>query len=236
MYQTARSWEQEHQQTIDAILQVGDFETVRTAHDFIAYFAPQKYHRISDFASYASGEKQAPYLTLFIGGNHEAWSVLAPYNDGGFIAKNIYYLGRAGRFNFRDVSIGGITGVYSPKQYDTPLSSEPEYNWKFYRRENIEHLLKNPVNILLIHDWVTPIDSINSSTPIDALPKKMTHNAPSPTKNLIESTQPSHVFMGHMHHHHIAGTMGKSQIRGLQKLENPVDPESWYVFTMNPTE
>lgn len=42
---------------------------------------------------YYSGEKKAPVLTLFIGGNHEASNYLAELPYGGWVAPNIYYMG-----------------------------------------------------------------------------------------------------------------------------------------------
>jgi len=42
---------------------------------------------------YYSGEKTAPVLTIFIGGNHEASNYLQELPYGGWVAPNIYYLG-----------------------------------------------------------------------------------------------------------------------------------------------
>lgn len=42
---------------------------------------------------YYSGEKKAPVLTVFIGGNHEASNHLQELPYGGWVAPNIYYLG-----------------------------------------------------------------------------------------------------------------------------------------------
>ena len=46
---------------------------------------------------YYSGEKVAPVLTIFVGGNHEASNYLQELPYGGWVAPNIYYLGYAGR-------------------------------------------------------------------------------------------------------------------------------------------
>lgn len=43
---------------------------------------------------YYSGEKKAPILTIFIGGNHEASNYLQELPYGGWVAPNIYYLGK----------------------------------------------------------------------------------------------------------------------------------------------
>lgn len=45
---------------------------------------------------YYSGEKKAPVLTVFIGGNHEASNHLQELPYGGWVAPNIYYLGTCG--------------------------------------------------------------------------------------------------------------------------------------------
>jgi len=42
---------------------------------------------------YYSGEKKAPVLTIFIGGNHEASNYLQELPYGGWVAPNIYYIG-----------------------------------------------------------------------------------------------------------------------------------------------
>lgn len=56
---------------------------------------------------YYSGERRAPILTLFIGGNHEASNYLQELPYGGWVAPNIYYMGRAGVIKFGNLRIGG---------------------------------------------------------------------------------------------------------------------------------
>lgn len=60
------------------------------------------------FFRYYSGEKVAPVLTIFIGGNHEASNYLQELPYGGWVAPNIYYLGRAGVIQFGNLRIGGM--------------------------------------------------------------------------------------------------------------------------------
>lgn len=48
---------------------------------------------------YYSGEKTAPILTIFIGGNHEASNYLQELSYGGWVAPNIYYMGYASVIN-----------------------------------------------------------------------------------------------------------------------------------------
>lgn len=51
-------------------------QSLRTLADLEFYCAPPKYRYLKDFHKYFSGEKRAPVLTIFIGGNHEATNVL----------------------------------------------------------------------------------------------------------------------------------------------------------------
>ena len=46
---------------------------------------PDKYLEMNDFHKYYSGELIAPYLTIFIGGNHEASNYLRE------LLENIFY-------------------------------------------------------------------------------------------------------------------------------------------------
>lgn len=46
------------------------------------------------YPRYYSGEKKAPVLTIFIGGNHEASNYLQELPYGGWVAPNIFYMGK----------------------------------------------------------------------------------------------------------------------------------------------
>lgn len=47
-------------------------------------------------------------MTIFIGGNHEASNYLQELPYGGWVAPNIYYLGRAGVVKYGGIRIGGL--------------------------------------------------------------------------------------------------------------------------------
>ena len=57
---------------------------------------PPKYRKLGQFHKYYTGERVAPILTIFIGGNHEASNYLRDLYYGGWVAKNIFYLGNSG--------------------------------------------------------------------------------------------------------------------------------------------
>lgn len=68
------------------------------------------------------GLKTAPYLTVFIGGNHEASNYLRELYFGGWVAPNIYFLGyssiiivRKGNLN---IKLGGISGIFKPYDFN----------------------------------------------------------------------------------------------------------------------
>lgn len=66
---------------------------------------------------YHSGEKKAPVMTIFIGGNHEASNYLQELPYGGWVAPNIYYLGYAGVVRYGGLRIGGLSGIYKGPDY-----------------------------------------------------------------------------------------------------------------------
>jgi len=216
MYEEAMRWEDKHQCPIDAILQVGDFETIRTNEDFIHYYAPPKYCRISDFADYVTGVKEAPFLTVFTGGNHEAWGVLEPHNDGGYVATNMFYLGRAGILDLDGVRVGGLTGLFHPKHYRQPLG-KPSHRWKYYREQDVDKLSQERLDILLLHEWIEPIGAVEAAVEINV--RDFLNRRTTPAYHLTLQTRPKYVFMGHHHSSYIEGKLGESIIYGLQKLD-----------------
>ena len=52
-----------------------------------------------------------------VGGNHEAANHLWELYYGGWVAKNIFYMGHAGVINFGGTRIGGLSGIYNGKHY-----------------------------------------------------------------------------------------------------------------------
>ena len=222
MYRTAKKWEEKHNASIDAILQIGDFETIRT----------EKYHKISDFSSYYRGEKEAPYLTVFIGGNHEAWNVLAPHENGGFIAPNMYYLGRVGKIDIKGVNVAGITGIFSPNNYWRKRDSEPSWKWKYYNEEDVQKLTGMEMDVLLLHDWIQPLTGLEINQ-IENAPETADEMQVTPLYRLVKEKQPRFVFMGHRHKSFLESKMDETTIFGLKELREGKNGHSFRLISFN---
>lgn len=76
---------------------------------------------------YYSGEKVAPVLTVFIGGNHEASNYLQELPYGGWVAPRIYYMGYASIVNIAGVRVGGLSGIYKGHDYLKGHFEKPPY-------------------------------------------------------------------------------------------------------------
>lgn len=61
----------------DLVLIAGDFQAIRNSGDLACLNVPKKFLKMGDFPKYYSGERVAKYLTIVIGGNHEASNYLS---------------------------------------------------------------------------------------------------------------------------------------------------------------
>ncbi|KAL9593581.1 MAG: hypothetical protein Q9219_007486 [cf. Caloplaca sp. 3 TL-2023] len=122
---------------------------------------PAKYRAIGDFHEYYSGSRVAPYLTLFVGGNHEASNHLWELYYGGWVAPKIYYLGAANVVNFGPLRIAGLSGIWAGPDYRKPHYERLPYNPQevrsiYHVRElDIRKLLqiRTQVDVGVSHDW-----------------------------------------------------------------------------------
>eukprot|EP01087_Luapelamoeba_hula_P012146 TRINITY_DN3372_c1_g1_i1.p1 TRINITY_DN3372_c1_g1~~TRINITY_DN3372_c1_g1_i1.p1 ORF type:complete len:475 (-),score=83.97 TRINITY_DN3372_c1_g1_i1:28-1452(-) len=161
IYETIARLEQKHNYTVDLLLCCGDFEAVRDQYDLDMMASPKKYHHFKDFRKYYAGEADAPILTIFIGGNHEASNHLRELYYGGWVAPNIYFLGYSGVVQFGGLRVGGFSGIYKPYDYPKGHIEIPPYDsnttrssfhvrkyelWKL-------SLLRQPIDVLMSHDW-----------------------------------------------------------------------------------
>ncbi|KAG4077336.1 hypothetical protein HA402_009737 [Bradysia odoriphaga] len=126
---------------------------------------PERHRQIGSFYKYYSGEKEAPVLTIFIGGNHEASNFLQELPFGGWVAPKIYYLGYAGVVTYKGLRIGGISGIFKEKDYFRGHFESPPYNPStlrsvyHYRQQDLFrlHQLGEQIDIIMSHDWPTEV-------------------------------------------------------------------------------
>lgn len=122
---------------------------------------PVKYRAIGDFHEYYSGKRTAPFLTIFVGGNHEASAHLQELYYGGWVAKNIYYLGAANVVRFGNLRIAALSGIWKGYNYNKPHFEQLPYTADevkslYHVRElDVRKLLlvRTQVDIGISHDW-----------------------------------------------------------------------------------
>ncbi|KAH7039931.1 lariat debranching enzyme, C-terminal domain-containing protein [Microdochium trichocladiopsis] len=158
----ARGWD-----GVDLLIIGGDFEAVRNAADLSVMSVPAKYRELGDFPAYYNGTKVAPFLTIFIAGNHEASSYLWELYYGGWVAPNIYYLGAANVVRFGPLRIAGMSGIWKGFDYRKthherlPFSQDDIKSFYHVREMDVRKLLqiREQVDVGLSHDWPRAIEN-----------------------------------------------------------------------------
>ncbi|KAF2145400.1 uncharacterized protein K452DRAFT_295045 [Aplosporella prunicola CBS 121167] len=146
---------------VDLLIIGGDFQAVRNAQDLNCMAVPPKYRAIGDFYEYYSGERRAPYLTIFIGGNHEASNHLFELFYGGWVAPKMYYMGAANVLRLGPLRIAALSGIWKGHDYNRPHHERLPYNHMdmrsiYHVREfDVRKLLqiRTQVDVGLSHDW-----------------------------------------------------------------------------------
>lgn len=146
---------------VDLLIICGDFQSTRNAQDVEVMSVPAKYRALGDFHEYYSGARAAPYLTVFIAGNHEAAAYLAELYYGGWVAPNIYYLGAANVVRVGPLRIAGLSGIWKGVDYRKshverlPFSHGDTKSFYHVREFDVRKLLQvtEQVDVGLSHDW-----------------------------------------------------------------------------------
>ena len=146
---------------VDLLIIGGDFQSVRNGYDLNCVAMPAKYREMCDFHEYYSGAREAPYLTVFVGGNHEASNYLFELYYGGWVAKNIYYMGAASVVRLGPLRIAGLSGIWKAYNYRKPHYERLPYNESdmksiYHVREiDVRKLqqVRTQVDIGISHDW-----------------------------------------------------------------------------------
>ena len=151
---------------IELVICCGDFQSVRNEADLATMACPQKYRRMNTFFKYYSGEAIAPLPTIFVGGNHEASCYLQELYNGGWVAPNIFFLGRSGVIQFRGLRIAGVSGIFKGGDFRSgyferlPYSDDAVRSINHVREFDYARLstLRCPIDIMVGHDWPRGIE------------------------------------------------------------------------------
>ncbi|XP_070693914.1 lariat debranching enzyme [Pempheris klunzingeri] len=213
IYETIGYLEKKEEVKVDLLLCCGDFQAVRNEGDMKCMAVPAKYRLMQTFYKYYSGEKKAPVLTIFIGGNHEASNHLQELPYGGWVAPNIYYLGYAGVVRYKGIRIGGLSGIFKSHDYRKGHHEFPPYNpdtlRSVYHIRNIEVFklkqIQMPMDIFMSHDWPRGIYYYGSTGELLRKKKFLRQEVESNTlgspaaEELLAHLQPSYWFSAHLH-------------------------------------
>ncbi|WFD35038.1 lariat debranching enzyme [Malassezia cuniculi] len=167
---------------------------------------------MGDFHRYYSGEKEAPILTLVIGGNHEASNYMWELYYGGWLAPNIYYLGAAGCVEVGGITIGAASGIFKEHDFTRGHFERMPYNDSEMR--SIYHtrqfdmaklgLLESPT-VFMSHDWPLGIERYGDLEWLLRVKPffrdEVEHNSlgSPPLWNLLQILKPRYWFSAHLH-------------------------------------
>lgn len=199
---------------VDLLICCGDFQTIRNLNDLLCMARPEKYRDMGSFYKYYSGDKIAPFLTIFIGGNHEATNVLQELPYGGWVAPNIFYLGYAGVVKVGGMRIGGISGIYKEYNYHKGHFERPPYDSGSLRSSyhirdleifRLQQLAQDPPQILLSHDWPNGVEKCGNFEELFEMKPHFRDQSYAnklgsrPTREVLDTIQPDYWFSAHMH-------------------------------------
>ncbi|KAH8177946.1 lariat debranching enzyme [Sarocladium implicatum] len=151
---------------VDLLIIGGDFQSVRNAADLTVMSCPVKFRQLGDFPAYYAGTSHAPYLTVFIAGNHEASSHLWELYYGGWVAPNIYYMGAANVLRLGPLRIAGMSGIWKGFDYNkthherVPFNADDVKSFYHVRELDVRKLLllQTQVDVGLSHDWPREVE------------------------------------------------------------------------------
>ena len=191
-------WEKSRKKSLGFVLQVGDFEPHRDEADLATMAAPAKYRDLGDFPIFARGDASFPWPTYFIGGNHEPYGFLETLPDGGQVAPDCHYIGRANSVEIGELKVAGLSGIFQPHLFNetrpdiAQFGSKSNKDWIVWNEGDIEQLLNlGRADILLLHEWPIEFGAAQRHF-ADAAARQWIELA-------LESLRPQLIFCGHLH-------------------------------------
>ncbi|KAL1971342.1 hypothetical protein VTN77DRAFT_294 [Rasamsonia byssochlamydoides] len=232
---------------VDLVIIGGDFQAVRNSYDLTCMQVPQKYREIGDFHEYYSGKRTAPYLTLFIGGNHEASNHLFELYYGGWVAPNIYYMGAANVLRCGPLRIAGLSGIWKGYDYRKPHFERLPYNSDdiqsiYHVRElDVRKLLqiRTQVDLGLSHDWPKKVEYCGDHEQLFRTKQGFREDSQrgrlgsTAAKHVLDRLRPRYWFSAHLHvkfaatiahGKYIPPENGRTNDRGLIQENTPKVP------------
>jgi len=192
---------------LDVVLAVGDVEPNRGFEDHLGVVGPPRYRKVGDFPRILKGEIDLGVPLYFIAGNHDPYPALDEAGAGEW-APGVWWLGRWGITKIRDVNVGFLSGIYSPKYSDLLEPKRDHAKQRTYwHRSELEHLTRaarryhGRVDVLLTHDWPSGAGTNRAGQPV---------GDPS-MRQLVEKLRPRIHACGHMHYDHRA-RIGPTQV------------------------
>ncbi|KAG2416865.1 hypothetical protein HFD88_008082 [Aspergillus terreus] len=198
---------------VDLVIIGGDFQAVRNSYDMACMSVPNKYKELGDFHEYYSGKRTAPYLTIFIGGNHEAGNHLFELYYGGWVAPNIYYMGAANVIRCGPLRIAGMSGIWKGYDYRKPHFERIPYNRDdiqsiYHVRElDIRKLLqiRTQVDLGLSHDWPKQVEYSGDYEALFRIKRDFRQDSQDgklgnvAAKYVLDRLRPAYWFSAHLH-------------------------------------
>lgn len=174
---------------------------------------PVKFRQLGDFPKYYAGTATAPYLTVFIGGNHEAASHLWELYYGGWVAPNIYYLGAANVLRLGPLRIAGLSGIWKGFDYQRPhherlpFSGDDVRSFYHVREVDVRRLLllRTQVDVGLSHDWPREIERFGDAEALFRRKRDFRQESLDGTlgnvaaKYVMDRLRPPYWFSAHLH-------------------------------------
>lgn len=210
---------------VEQAFAVGDVEAFRHADDHRRKAA--KRGMPAEFAEYADGARRMARPLAFIGGNNEDFETLHTMPDGGQLAPDVVYLGRAGVRELAGLRVAYLSGIHAPRFFDQPLavpaSRDTRKQAGYFRREEVERVrAARDVDLLLVHEWPRSLAGrVAPGTP----------GAPSPwmgnpiTRGVVDAVRPAWLLCGHSHRPFAAGLPlpggGETRVACLDQAARP---------------
>ncbi len=205
-------------ESVDMLIVGGDFQSVRNLFDLNCVNMPMKYRHMGDFHEYYSGQRVAPVLTIFVGGNHEASNYLFELYFGGWVAPKIYYLGAANILRFGPLRIMGMNGIDKSYDYRKPHHerlpySESDLKSIYHVRElDVRKLLqvRTQVDIGLSHDWPKSVEWEGNYRQLFTFKPFLEEDAKNgrlgslPAQLVLGNLRPRYWFSAHLHCEYLA--------------------------------